>query len=297
MNELDFIKYLESNVKKGRGVVKGIGDDAAVLEYSRDKYLLFASDMIIEGVHFKAGEKGYNVGWKAAAVNISDIAAMGGVPKYITVSAGVDKINGIRYLKDVLKGAEDLCAKFGVAIAGGDTNLSDKTVVDVSIIGEVEKNKVILRNTAKIGDMIFVTGSLGGGRKRHLGFIPKIKESRLLNANFKVNSMIDISDGLMLDLTRICVSSGVGARIYENLIPLDPSARDLRDAISYGEDFELLFTVPVREAVRLIKYMGRAMNLFCTLIGEITQADKGVRLIGDDGKTKKVGPKGFIHFE
>jgi thiamine-monophosphate kinase len=292
MDELKFINFLQKNVKAGKSVVEGIGDDAAVLEYTKDKYLLFAADMLVEGVHFHKGTDPFSIGWKAVAVNISDIAAMGGIPKYILMSVGVPKNGSEPILKQLLKGAKAICGKFGVAIVGGDTNSSEKIVIDVSIIGEVEKKRLARRDGAKVSDPVFVTGALGNGREKHLGFIPRVTESRRLGADFKVNAMIDISDGLFIDLTRICRASNVGVCIYEDLIPVKGDRKNIKKAVNYGEDFELLFTVPEAQAVRLRK----SRSLHATEIGRIIPEAKGLNFVTASGSVGKIKPLGYMHF-
>lgn len=296
MNELKFIKYLTGKIKPSKDIVRGIGDDTAVIKYTKDKYLLFASDMIIGGVHFTKNADPFNVGWKAAAVNISDIAAMGGIPKYIVISVGVPGRGNEKILKGITEGAMAVCRKFGVEIAGGDTNFSKNIIIDVSIIGEVEKKNVVRRDGAKEGDLIFVTGKLGDGRNKHLTFTPRIKESRLLVENFKVNAMMDISDGLFLDLSRLCDESKVGSCIYKSLIPVSDKAKSLKDALTYGEDFELLFTMSISEAKKLMRYMGKKFFPDASLIGQITNKSKGINFIDEKLKMTKIKPLGYQHF-
>ncbi len=161
------------------------------------------------------------------------------------------------------------------------------------MLGVVEKNNLVLRSGAKVGDVIFVTGKLGGSiRGKHLKFTPRLKESRFLVKNFKVNSMIDISDGLAQDLGHILEESSKGAVIYAELIPVSRQARNLNDALSSGEDFELLFTMPFKEAKRLHK---RGLSDF-KVIGEIVDKKYGFRLIDRHCKEEAVKPKGFRHF-
>ncbi|MDD5439105.1 MAG: thiamine-phosphate kinase [Candidatus Omnitrophica bacterium] len=302
MNELAFIKYLTKTIKPKSDIIRGIGDDAAVIDIGRmvgNRHacsLLLASDMIVEGVHFNPDTPPFRIGWKAAAVNISDIAAMGGIPKYILVSVGIDKKRGERYLRKIIQGARAVSDRFGVQIVGGDTNASPKTVVDVSITGIVEKKCAVRRDTAVAGDMVLVTGVLGAGRDNHLTFTPRVREARFLSTRFRPSAMIDVSDGFCLDLTRICEASNVGARIYPHCLPIARKARSLRDATSWGEDFELLFTLPVREARRLLTYKGRHGYPPVTLIGEVVERRQGIRFVLKNGKTEPIKPRGYVHF-
>ena len=295
MKELDFIKYISREFKTRKPIVKGIGDDAAVMSYTKKKHLLFTTDMIIEGTHFTRNASPVQIGHKAMAVNISDIAAMGGVPKYALISIGLPKSKCMRFLKDVTKGVKAICKKFDISIIGGDTNNSAKVVLNVTLIGEVEKKCLVTRSGAKKGDLVFVTGALGEGKAKHLKFTPRFKEARILVKNFKINSMIDLSDGLAMDLNRLARASNVGACIYKSLIPLSEKSAPLNKAISEGEDFELLFTASINESRKIIKRMGKKEDLPITLIGEIMDKCFDVKIIEEDGRSKPLRPKGFAH--
>lgn len=283
--------------KPGKGVVAGIGDDCAVLEYSKDKYLLWAADMLVEGTHFTVKGAGYElIGRKAVAVNLSDIAAMGGVPKYITVSIGMPKSTSLDALRRIYKGMNGICSRYGVRIIGGDTNRADRLVIDVSIIGFVEKKRLVLRSGAGPGDLVLVTGPMRSGRECHLDFEPRIKEARELTGGYKVNAMMDVSDGIGPDLGRLCEASGVGARIYKGSIPLSKGA-SLDDALHYGESFELLFTMSPKEAARLFRDAARRKKFpGVFIIGEIAPKKEGVKLVLSDGKAVPLKMEGFRHF-
>jgi len=296
MKEKDIIKYIKNNFKTKKPVVEGIGDDAAVLGYKKDKYLLFSSDMIIEGTHFKNTAKPYNIGWKAVAINISDIAAMGGVPKYCLVSLGIPAKKGMSFVKGLANGIKSISRKFGLTVVGGDTNRSDRIIVDIAMLGEVEKTCLTKRSGAKKRDLIFVTGALGEGRLKHLSFMPRLKEARKLVKNFNISSMIDLSDGISIDLNRLSEASGVGVRIFKSLIPLSKKSEPFHKALERGEDFELLFTASVKESRRIIKRMGEKGDLPISLIGEVVHEKAGVKLILENGKEKTLKPIGFSHF-
>ena len=169
-------------------------------------------------------------------------------------------------------------------------------VIDVALIGEIEKESLVLRSGAKEGDLIFVTGALGKGRLKNLKFMPRLKEARTIVKKFKINSMIDISDGLLIDLYRIAKASNAGVFIYKSLIPLHDKSTSFKDALEYGEDFELLFTLSLREAKKLIRYTGKYDYPPVTLIGEVVSKKKGLNFIGDEGKITKIKPKGYLHF-
>lgn len=281
----------------GKGVIAGIGDDCAVLEYTKDKYLLWAADMLVEGTHFTVRDAGYErIGRKAVAVNLSDIAAMGGVPKYITVSIGLPKEVSTRDVKRVYDGITGICAEYGVKVIGGDTNRSERIVIDVSIIGFVEKKRLMLRSGAKKGDLILVTGPMRSGRKSHLDFEPRVREARRLTAGYKINSMMDVSDGIGPDLGRLCASSGVGAKVYAGSVPLS-KGMSLEDALHYGESFELLFTMGPKEAAQLFKDAARKKGFpGVYIIGEVLRKESGVKLVSKDGKVSPLKMVGFRHF-
>ncbi len=318
MNEFDLIDGFKRFQNISRRVIKGIGDDAAVLELNATHYQLFTTDMCVEGVHFLKSTPAKKVGWKAMAVNVSDIAAMGGLPTVAVVSIGIpasvtDRVtpeagslppaakrgregaaggrtrsgSGERYVREIYAGMHACAKKFGVSIVGGDTVRSDKLVINVALLGEVEKENLLTRAGARPGDHIFVTGPLGGSLKsgRHLTFTPRVKEARWLLGHLKPTAMMDISDGLAGDLRHILKESGVGALIAEACIPLHKGV-SLAQGLSDGEDFELLFTLP----------SAQAKDCPFPVVGVITDK-KGKLMIKDKtGKDKVLTGKGFEHF-
>lgn len=293
IGEFGLIERFKKSIRTDSSVIKGSGDDCAVIKFSRDKYLLYTCDMIVEGVDFSSNDNPGLIGRKAVAVSISDIAACGGLPRYCLVSLGLPKDTPVKKVDRISQGLFSLAREYKINIAGGDLSRTEQLVVDVSMIGFVEKGCLVLRSGAKAGDIIFVTGKLGGSiRGKHLKFVPRIKESRFLVKNFKVNAMIDISDGLTQDLSHILRQSRVGAIIYEDLIPISKQARGLNDALYTGEDFELLFTLSHQEAKRLMRIKSNNFKA----IGEITDKKYGLRMIDRRGKEKIIQPKGFTHF-
>ena len=288
LGEFGLIERFKKLIKTDSQVYKGSGDDCAVLKFDKYNYQLFTCDMLVEGVDFYSNETPFLIGRKSLAVSISDIAACAGLPRYCLVSVGMTKKTSIEFIDKLFKGMLDIAKKYKINIVGGDLSEAEKLVIDVSMLGIVEKKYLALRNGAKIGDIIFVTGTLGGSiRGKHLRFIPRLKEARFLVKNFKVNSMIDISDGLAQDLSHILKQSLVGAVIYEDLIPVSSQARNLDDALYMGEDFELLFTMPRKEAKKLTNFKP---------IGEIVDRKLGLKLIDKRNKEKIIKPKGYAHF-
>ena len=279
--------------------VKGIGDDCAVIRISKKRYLLITIDMLLEDVDFKLKEATpYQIGWKSLACGLSDIASMGGAAKYAVVSLGLPGKLSVEFVDGLYRGIKALAKRFDVEIVGGDTNASKKLVIDVALLGFIQPDRLTLRSGAKPGDIICVTGVLGGSykSKRHLTFVPRLNEARSLVKNFRITSMIDISDGLSTDLNHIAKESGVGACVYEELIPLSKDAKSVSAALNEGEDFELLFTMPLREARRLARKGPGSNGVKITQIGEILDKKIGVKIITSDGRVKDLKSKGFSHF-
>ena len=298
IGEIELIKRLSKNFCLDSSVVKGSGDDTAVIKWTKDKYLLFTCDMVIEGVHFDFDKAApFQVGWKALGRNISDVAAMGGIPRYAVVSMGIDPNLNVSIPDGICRGLKSIADKFHVNIVGGDMSGSDKIFIDVSLIGQVNKKNLTLRSTAKKGDLILITGSVGGSIKgKHLNFTPRVGESREITGKFRVNSMIDISDGLVFDLYRIIRASGMGAVLYEESIPLSRDAAGLKNALYDGEDYELLFTMNVKEAERLLRHNFSRPGTRISLIGEITDKRYGYKIIRKNGKEEDIKIKGYTHF-
>ncbi len=287
------IKRIKKMAKPRRAIL-GIGDDCAVINYTKDKYLLLTVDMLIEGVHFDLRKFGARkVGRKALAVSLSDIAAMGGIPKYCLISLGIPPNTPLKTIDNFYAGFLELAKEYNVELIGGDTNRARKLICDVCVVGEAEKKYLKKRSGAKIGDRIYVTGSLGGSIKgKQYNFTPRIKEARDLVRNFKVNSMIDISDGLASDLRHITDASNVGAAIYAENIPVAKSS-SLKSALTDGEDFELLFKMPGNvTAAALSKRLGVKV----TKIGEIVDRREGITVMTLGGKRVGLKLAGYQHF-
>lgn len=254
MNELKLIELIQKAAGSPQaGVVAGIGDDCAILSPPRDEELLITTDFLIEGVHFlRAATRASDAGWKALARGLSDIAAMGGTPRYCLVSLALADWVTPAYVRDFYKGMRLLADSHGVGIVGGDITQSRQFCCDIVVLGSVAKGKALRRSGARPGDRICVTGQLGGAElgletekgkawKRHLRPEPRVKEGALLRDQLHATACMDLSDGLALDLHRLCVASGVAADLDWRL-PLFPGA-SLRHAVLGGEDYELLFTV------------------------------------------------------
>ncbi len=286
LGEFGLIDALKKYMPVSKAVIKGIGDDAAVLPYSKKEYLLLTTDMLSENMHFTRRMPPGAIGHKALACGISDIAAMGGWPTFAVISIGIPKNLSVRFIKDVYKGIERTARDFNVSIVGGDTIKTDKIVINIALLGMVEKKYLTTRDGARPGDWIFVTGPLGGSFKsgRHLNFSPRLAQARFLVENFKPDAMMDISDGLSGDLNHILKASRVGARLDHASIPRHKGA-SLSQALNDGEDFELLFTLSPIKARSLMDWQAGKKSFYFYPIGTITADVK-----------EKIDAKSFTHF-
>ena len=293
VGEFGLIGLLKKRLHSDGSVVKGIGDDCAVVDAGLGRYTLLTCDMIVEKVDFRPNEKPGLIGRKALAISLSDIAACGGIPKFALVSLGLPRGFSVAKVEAMYKGMESLARKFGVSIVGGDVSKAPALTLDVSVYGSVEKQNLALRGGAQPGDTIFVTGSFGGSIKgKHLSFVPRLKESRYLVTHFRINSMIDCSDGLAADLGHIMEQSGTGCVIFENLIPRSKAARNLDDALYSGEDFELIFTA----SPDMSEDIAQARGFEFKPIGTVTSRRSGMRIVNIRGESRKLQPKGYRHF-
>ena len=288
--EFGLISRIRRSTKNGPSVLVGIGDDTAVLRVPKNKELLFTTDMLVEGRHFRLKDASpYQIGRKALAVNISDIAAMGGMPTQAVIAVGLPKKSTGAFTQALYRGFRDLARLFHVELVGGDTNRSDRLVLSVALLGEVEKRRALKRSGAKVGDELFVSGPLGGSyaSKKHLNFIPRVKEARWLAKHVPVHAMMDISDGLASDVYRMAEESRVGILLEEKKIPVSRHAKNVRQALGEGEDFELLFAVPRASARKLPKKFIH--------VGRVVSKAHGVKLLTAGGKVVPLRG-GYDHF-
>jgi len=306
---------------KDKRVIVNIGDDAAVIRTSPDRLLIFTTDTLVERIHFDLSYFSFEeIGWKAMVANLSDIAAMGGLPKFALVTIGLPKSMRVEDVLSIYKGASRIARKYNCKIIGGDTTLVPKDLfISIALLGEVEKKFLLTRGGAKKGDLICVTGNLGeaqagyeflkkyGRRKlslvqKHLQPFPRIKEARILVKNLKINSVIDISDGLSSELFHLTEESHLGAIIYEQSIPMSPKCLKLAPllnktplawALSSGEEYELLFTVDRKDLSKIEKIKSK-LNI--SVIGKMVDKKQGIKLIRKSGKMKDLKKIGFVHF-
>ncbi len=320
-SEFEFIETIRRRYKLSK-----IGDDCAVLPKDSKTDFVITTDLLVEDIDFRLDWTTPELlGHKALAVSLSDVAAVGAKPVWAMLSIGIPKkIWKTDFVEKFYEGYYRLARKFNVELVGGDVSKTpDKIVIDSIAAGEVKKGKAVLRSGAKVGDLIFVTGEIGGAagglelleegyryefsekiwRKRlvlkQLRPFPQTTYGEFLREN-KVTSMIDLSDGLSSDLAHICRQSKVGAKIYADKIPLDKNLRGLTKsfdeklhyALNGGEDFELLFTVNPKKKFQFENVL---RNRNFSRIGEVTANAEMIELI-EDKKVSILEPKGFRHF-
>ena len=293
---VDRIRKLAAHTTDTRGLIRGIGDDCAILRPRPKHDLVFTTDFVLERKHFElSSHTPADVGHKALARSLSDLAAMGSEPLFCLVSLAMPASLGERWVDGFYRGLLRLASRYRITLAGGDLARFDHVIADVMCCGEVPRGKALERSSARPGHRIYVTGELGGSArglstrkgmawKRHLRPEPRIAAGLLLRG-LRASSCMDLSDGLALDLHRLCRESGVSAKL-SGTVPIARGA-SLENALYGGEDYELLFTAPPK-----VKIPGHLGTLPVTEIGEIATGRPGrVTWAGD-----VLQPKGFDHF-
>ena len=275
----------------GKTVVAGAGDDCAVVEVpASGKFFVLKTDCIVEGVHFLPGANPLDVGWKAMMRPLSDFAATSAVPQFALITLIAPRGTEVEWVKKLYRGLRRAAKRFEVSIIGGETSsTSGPLVISVSTIGFVEKNRWVSRRGGKVGDDLFVTGRLGGAiKQKHLQFVPRIAESRWLTKNFPIHAMMDLSDGLGVDLSRLARASGTGFKIEMENLPITRGAK-IDNAISEGEDYELLFAISPRQSKRLqTAWHKRFPKLHLTRIGRLSELSTN---------NSQLLPSGYVHFQ
>lgn len=329
LGEFGLIKKLTEPFKiKSSSVVKGIGDDAAIIK-PNDNEILVTTDLLAEGVHFDLVYTPLqHLGYKAVIANLSDIYAMGGKPMHITVSLAVSSKFSVEALEQLYDGIRRACERYNVDLIGGDTTSSlTGLIISITAIGEVEKGKSILRNGAKAGDLVCVSGDLGGAyaglqilkREREVYMINPNSQPDLSKYDYVIGrqlkpearrevidmikqsgltptAMIDISDGLSSELLHICKQSGCGVKIYESKLPVDPQTEAVATelnmdatliAMNGGEDYELLFTIPAEQ----VEIAGNMAGI--SIIGQITNEPEVYTLMGRVAGSTRISAQGW----
>lgn len=312
IGEFKLIKRIKNKAKLySKDVIAGIGDDAAVLKFDKDKYLLAKSSMLVEDVHFSMRySTPEQISSRAIEQNVSDMAAMGGLPRFALISLALPKGIDIGFVDKLYKGINKKSEKYRIRLIGGDIISSEKVIMGISLMGFVEKKYLALRSGAKINDLIFCSGDVGESStglellrrnlkgksiKKHIEPESRLDLAREL-VKIGINSMIDVSDGIASEVRHICSESCVGAIIYADKIPISKNTikdskkikkNPLDFALYGGEDFELVFTASKSKLNRLKKYE-------VSVIGEIVDKKYGIKLVKNGKKLNLEG--GFDHF-
>ena len=327
-SEAEFVKWLRGLApEKSQRVRTGVGDDAAVVRVGRGRDLILTADLSIEGVHFTARlHPARSIGHRALARSLSDIAAMGGVPRFALISVAFPRAVSSAWVEEFYGGVMDLAARFRVEVIGGDTSIARRiAMMDVTLAGEVPRGRGLLRSGARPGDLIYVSGRLGlaargieilksrakrgKGRRSerqdgpeinavlnaHLYPEPRCELGRWLQSASIPSALMDISDGLSTDLARMCEASGTGATVDAARIPVPAGVapeHSLELALNGGEDYELLFAAPEKKAAKIPRSY-RGVPLHC--IGRMRRS-RGVLLVHEDGRQSPLVPAGYDHF-
>jgi thiamine-monophosphate kinase len=309
VNEFELIRQLTQSLPRNDAVVTGPGDDCAVLDLGvPDRLVLFKADAVVEGIHFTRETPPEKVGYKALARCLSDIAAMAGAPSAALVTLALPREFDPAFISAIYDGMSALARRHGVAIVGGETTTNpERILISIALLGTVAKDKCIHRSGSKPGDVIFVSGELGGSlAARHLDFEPRLAEARWLAEHFAVHAMIDLSDGLAGDLRHLLDAANAGAELRKSAIPISRAARlqakvassakpPLLAALTDGEDFELLFTIAARDAVPLADgWRAQFPGVKLSCIGRITE-EPGLRIRDPHGVRSFTG-HGYVHF-
>jgi thiamine-monophosphate kinase len=267
------VARLLRGLPSGPDVIRGPGDDCAVIGTPRAKtWRLLKTDCVIEGVHFRPEEAPGKIGWKALARAVSDIAAMGGRPRHALITLAISPEEEMERAAGIYAGLGKCARKYGIAIVGGETARSPGPIfISVMVSGEVARQACVFRSGGTPGDRLFVTGRLGGSLGgRHLVFQPRVEEGCWLASGFRIHAMMDLSDGLGMDLPRLAWASGCGFRLDERALPVNPGCT-VEQAIADGEDYELLFAIAPKDAERMrILWKRRFPRVRLTEIGELT---------------------------
>jgi thiamine-monophosphate kinase len=342
IGEFGLIERIEKIVQSQVGLagtrddlIKGISDDAAVYRPTPRLVELLTTDALVEGVHFDLTFTSMkHLGWKAIVASLSDIAAMGGIPKYATITICLPNKISVEMIEECYEGAALACKNYSCRIIGGDTTATQGAmVISVTMVGEAEEPRVIYRSGAQPGDYVCVSGHLGSsvaGLKillrekeeflnannqqaftprleaytaaigKHLMPKPRLDLAKIFSHQVHVHSMIDISDGLASEIHHLCANSDVGATVFEHNIPVDAITQNIAAELSTsptdyalygGEEYELLFTLSETEYKKLEELTGDV-----TIIGRITEQDRGIELVRENGEREQLTAHGWDHF-
>jgi len=328
LGEFAFIRRITENcICRPEGVVLGPGDDAAAVKGQEGDVLLMTTDLLVERVHFRREwMTGRQVGYKAMAVNLSDIAAMGGIAREALVSWAVAGLEDLAYLEEIYAGMRALAQQYQVNILGGDTTRSpDGLMLNVAILGVVPLDQMLRRGGASPGDVLVLAGSLGESRAglfslmagvdprspkherlmaAHLEPVPRLREGRFFAMSGAAHAAIDLSDGLSSDLGHVIQASQVGARVFADRLPISKQVREycqsqsldpVEFALAGGEDYSLLVAIREESAEDLKREFDASFQEPLSCIGEITDTGR-LELIHPNGRTIELLPSGWDHF-
>jgi thiamine-monophosphate kinase len=303
--ELEFITWLRERTGRQPHLPLGLGDDAAILQLAEQNDLVLTSDLLTEDVHFRLTQcTPQQVGYKALAVNLSDLAAMAARPITALVSIALPRQLAPQLAREIYEGLLSLASQFNVTLAGGDTNCWEgPLVINVALVGQTTSRGPLTRGGAQPGDQLLVTGELGGSLAgRHASFTPRVREALLLHECYTLSAGIDLSDGLALDASRMARESGCGMALEMTAIPISTEARQmarqqparspLERALSDGEDFELLLAVPPDQADRLLA--DQPLKIPLVRIGQCVE-QAGLWQRNPDGSLAALSPRGYEH--
>jgi thiamine-monophosphate kinase len=291
LGEEKLLAQILPRLPRSRRVVVPAGDDCAMVQFrgARD-LLVLKSDCVVEGIHFTTATPATAAGWKAMMRALSDFAAMAAVPEFALITLVIAANKKQTWVSQFYRGLNRAAKRFNVSVVGGETSATvGRTVVTVTVVGFVEPKNWIARSGGKVNDDLFVTGELGGSiRGRHLNFVPRIAEARWLARHFKVHAIIDLSDGLGVDLPRLARASKLGFRVEESALPVARGCTT-QQAISDGEDYELLFAISPRGRCKLeMAWKKRFPKIGLTRIG---------KLIPPSSFRLPPSFRGYVHFQ
>lgn len=325
LGEFGLITRLTAGLTYGPGVVKGVGDDAAVLDYG-DRWILFTTDALVEGVHFRLGQVApQDVGYKALTVNISDIAAMGGRPLYAVVTTGLPDYFSVEEADALYEGLREAAGEYSVSLVGGDTTKTPVLFISVALLGESAPDRIRYRSGAQAQDIICTTGPLGAAAaglfllqtegipcpeplrnfllRKYKRPEPRVEAGLMLSSIPAVHTLIDVSDGLASELHHIAAESACGCEVFRAAVPVEPAAKlvgrragidPVNWALFGGDDYELVFTV-APEAMGEVSEALSSVGASCRPVGK-TVSEKGVWLIHQDGSRSDLPRGGYEHF-
>lgn len=329
IGESGFIQRIANKYRSSHpAIISGIGEDAAALKISAQDILLSTCDLLVEDIHFNLSfTDSYHLGRKSLAVSLSDIAAMGGTPRFFLVSLALPPHLSVEFMDDLYRGMMNLADEFHTQLVGGDTNASpDKLMIDINLLGEIKPDHLLKRSGAQVGDAIFVTGTLGDAAlgffiletdkksnrplshntltSKHLSPFPRIKEGKVIAENQLASAMIDISDGLLADLRQMLTLSKVGATIWISQLPLSREFKQYQDKhnnhkiidfpLKGGEDYELLFTAPQTQE-KEFSTLSKKMGVSISKIGEINSSRELI-VLDKNQHPYPIDEQGYDHF-